>query len=118
MTSSGKSDVCDVMSNQDVAALRHMYPNPVLPPKAFIVAFSGQVKDTVVLSFSVRSTVNPERVSRFTSDAKGHAVVHGFNPEQAEIRVEPWVHWSRVRVDPMTANGLPGGRYTYSVRLA
>ncbi len=49
-----------------------------------------------------------------------HELMHalGFNPGQAEIRVGPSPFWSSVRIDAGVANGLPGGRYTFSVTLA
>lgn len=117
--SSGISPQCDVLSNQDVDALRHMYPAPPPPapppPRDFTVKFSGLPHDSLKLSFLVRSTGNPGRVSRYTADASGCAVVRGFNPDQVEMRVEPWPHWGRVSLNPPTRYMLPGGRYTYTV---
>jgi hypothetical protein len=119
LVQTGQSAVCDVLSAQDIAALRYMYPPPPpSPPRDFVVRFTGMRNDSLALGFTVRSTAQPSRTSRFTADANGHAVVRGFNPAQAEIKVEPWPFWSAVRLDPRTANALPGGRYTYSVQLA
>lgn len=117
--SSGINAHCDVLSNQDVAALKFMYPPPPPPPpRDFVVAFTGLPNDSLKLTFFVRSTVNPGRSSRYTAGSNGRVVVHGFSPTQAEIRVEPWPFWSRVRIDPRSSTMLPGGRYTYTATLA
>ncbi|WOD15885.1 zinc metalloprotease [Paraburkholderia kirstenboschensis] len=117
--SSGKSNVCDVLSNQDVLALVHMYPPPPppvrVPYRPFEVSFEGSVNDSLMLKFSVRAAHNSSQEEQFTADAEGTALVRGFDPRNAEIRVHPWPYWSRLSFEAPSA--LPGGRYMYSVRL-
>jgi hypothetical protein len=116
VVASGISPHCDVLSNQDVAALRYMYPPPPPPPpRSFEVTFQGYPRDFLELTFSVRSTHNPGRVANFRANPLGRATVRGFDPDHAEISVQPWPYWSRVRSDMSVM--LPGGRYLYSVRL-
>lgn len=116
VTRSGMHPACDTLSNQDAQALRYMYPAPPLQlARKFRVTFQGLPGDSVMLDFQIREKSNPLRLSKYKADANGQKVVDGFNPDIAEICVAPWSTWSQVKVDPRTANALPGGRYIYSI---